>query len=402
MIAAEHKPSGPFVWLLILAILLAGGAAAWAIVYSAPKPQRVKPPVQARLVDVAPLTQEASRPYWLTGGAAMAADSVSLAAQVAGRVAWVNPQAVPGAALARGTVLARLESADFEVQVAQAEAALVQARSELAIEKGQSKLAEEEYAIAASRLSDEERALVLRKPQLAAAQAAVSVAEANLRQARLEQARSELKMPFDGRISQRAVSVGSYITASTAAFELVGTERVWIEVKVPRNFLPWLDASAMATLSVAQGERQARILNVLPDVADADRQARVMLELADPMAAGQTPVLVNDYVDVRLPGRSIAATVIESRLLNDDGSVWVVNDSKLYRRQPEVIFRGREKVWLGSGLQDGDQLLLNRIDSVTEGLLVRTRGSADSEAANSEAAANEAAGSKASGSGAES
>lgn len=375
MTAAEQKTGGKLTWLLVLAILLAGGLAAFTIITSAPKPQRVKPPVQARLVTVAPLTQGESRPYWVTGGVVQAADNVSLAAQVSGRVEWLNPQAVPGATLTKGTVLARLQQADFRLQVAQAEASLTQAKSELAVEKGQGSLAQEEYALAASKLSDDERALVLRKPQLAAAQAAVAMAEANLQQAQLDLARSEVRMPFDGRISSRAVSVGSYLSATTALFDVVGTSRVWIEVKVPRSFLNWLDADAAAPLTMpgwSGDQRAARVLNILPDVADNDRQARVMLELAQPMAAGQPPVLVNDYVDVRLPGREIQAYVLDSQLLNDDGSVWVVNDSKLYRRQPQVIFRGREKVWIGSGFVDGDQLLLSRLDSVTDGMPVRT------------------------------
>lgn len=363
--------------VLAAVILMMGVGGGYYILNSAPKPGRVKAEIPARLVDVTPLKQESSRPYWQTGGVVSAADAVSLAPQVSGRVEWINPLAEPGALLAKGAVLARLEAADFDLQVAQAQAALTQAQADLALEQGQAQLAAEEYAMAASELSEQERALVLRKPQLASAQAAVAVAQANLRQAQLDQSRRELKMPFAGRISSRAVSVGSYVSATTTTFALVGTERVWIEVRIPRTFLTWLDLQGDVPLTMASvaGERTARIVNVLPDVADNDRQARVMLQLNNPMAEGQMAVLVNDYVNVQLPGHAIAATVIESRLLNDDGSVWVVNDNKLYRRTPQVIFRGRERAWLGEGFNSGDQLLLNRIDSVTDGMPVRTRQS---------------------------
>ncbi len=363
-------------WLWGLIILLLGIGSAYFIVTSAPRPARVPPEVKARLVDVEPLQQEMSGPYWQTGGLVSAVDSVSLTAQVSGRIAWVNPDASPGSVLKKGTVLARIEQADYRLLVQQAEAALVQAESELAIEQGQGDLAQEEYSLAASELSRADRELVLRVPQQQAAQAAVQSAAASLEQAKLNLARTEIRMPFDGRISSRAVSVGTYASSGTTLFDVVGTSRVWIEVKVPRHFLAWLNTDAMAELSLPSWDgktRDARILNTLPDVDDGDRMARVLLELEQPLAAGQPSVLVNDYLDVRLPGRAVQAVVVASRLLNDDGSLWVVNNNQLHRRQPQVIFRGREKIWLGSGLESGDQLLKNRIDSATPGMAVRTR-----------------------------
>lgn len=361
-------------WAVV--ILITGALVAYYIMTSAPRPQRMKPQPQARLVDVIPLTQETSRPFWPTGGRVMAVDAVSLVPQVSGRVVWLNPQAVPGAVLSKGTVLVRLEQEDFRLKVKQAGAALVQAESDLAVEQGQGALAAEEYALAASKLSAAERALVMRKPQLAAAEAVVANARAVLAQAQLDLSRSEIRMPFDGQLSSRDVSVGSYATSSSPLFSIIGTQRVWIEVKVPRAFLNWLDHRADVPLTMPGWngqQRIARVLNVLPDVDDADRQARVMLQLEQPLAAGQPLVLVNDYVDVQLPGREMNATVVETRLLNDDGSLWVVNNSSLLRRTPQVLLRGREKAWLGDGLQAGDQLLLNRIDSATSGMPVRVK-----------------------------
>ncbi|MAD45874.1 MAG: hypothetical protein CMI02_06945 [Oceanospirillaceae bacterium] len=362
-------------WLWVIVILLAGGGLAYWIISSAPRPERMPPQEQARLVDVTELQQTKSRPHWSTGGIATAVDSVSLVFQVSGRIDWVNPDAAPGTLLKKGTVLARLEQSDFELQVKQAKASLTQARSDLAVEKGQGDLAEEEYALAAQDLSQDERDLVLRKPQRAAAQAAVANAEAALAQARLALKRSEIRMPFDGRISSRSASVGSYASSGTAIFGVVGTERVWIEVKVPRYFLPWLDTDAPAKVSLPSwlGEqRDAQILNVLPDVDELDRQARVVIELSDPMAAPR--VLVNDYVDVQLPGREVEAYVVASRLLDEDGVVWVVNDHRLRRREPQVMFRGRQNVWLKGGFKAGDAVLKNRIDTATDGMKVRLPG----------------------------
>ena len=97
-----------------------------------------------------------------------AAEQVALAAQVSARVVRLpGPGGAGGADWPKGTLLAQLEKADFEFALQQQQAALAQAEAQLQIEQGQAALAQEEYAIAAQPLSEQERALVLREPQIA-------------------------------------------------------------------------------------------------------------------------------------------------------------------------------------------------------------------------------------------
>jgi hypothetical protein len=51
------------VWLVLLVLIL-GGAAAWVVLKTAPVPTRVKPDVQARLVEVQPPGSGDVRPVW--------------------------------------------------------------------------------------------------------------------------------------------------------------------------------------------------------------------------------------------------------------------------------------------------------------------------------------------------
>lgn len=367
-----QRSKGP---LLVVAVLAIGVVGFNYITASAPKPQRVKPQPVARLVEAGPVTRASSRPYWFSGGEVRAAEQVALAAQVNARVVRLAAQAVPGAQLAQGTVLAQLEQADFEFALQQQQAALAQAEAQLQIEQGQAALAREEYAIAAQQLSEEERALVLRQPQLASARAAVATARANVKQAQLNLARTEIRMPFAGQILARHVSTGSQVGSSTALFDIVRTDHFWVEVKVPRSFLPLLDSQAPALVMPAdadqQVQREARILHVLPGVSDSDRQAVVILQIDNPLQ-GERPVLAGDYVSVQLPGRRFEeAVVIDSRYLQDDGTVWVVQDNQLQQRRPEILFRGREQVWLGDGFNPDDRILYSRVDAAVAGMNVR-------------------------------
>ena len=362
--------------LIVTLVLAAGFLAAWVISTSAPKPQRVKPQPVPRLVETVAVERQTSRPFWPSGGEVRAAEQVALSAQVAARVVRVHEQAIPGAVVRKGTPLVTLESADYELQVRQMQAALAQAKAQQQIEEGQAALAREEYRIAAQELSPAEQALVLREPQQAAAAAAVQTAQANLQQARLNLARTTLVMPFDGQILARQISTGSQVNTSTPLFELVRTDRFWIEVKVPRAFLPLLDRSAPAQVTPpghSQTKREAQVLGVLPGVSSTDRQAVVLLELREPLQ-GDTPVLAGDYVEVMLPGRELTDSVVmPSRYLQDDGSVWVVNNDQLHKRTPQILFRGREQVWLGDGFAAGDRILRSRVDSAVTGMAVRVQ-----------------------------
>lgn len=374
----------------ILAVAIT--TAVW-VVKSAPKPEKVAPQTKARLVEVEPLVSQSSRPTWKAGGQVTASQQVMLKPQVNGRIIDIADAAVPGARLAQGDVLARIDPQDFRLMLEQKQAAYTQALAGLDIEKGQASLAREEYELSEAQLSPQDKALVLRKPQIARAEAAVKTARANLNQARLDLQRSEIRMPFSGQINSRNVSVGSQVSASSDVFDVISTDEFWIEVKIPAAFLPWLDKHHRADVSMPgwRGEtREARVLNVLPAVDSADRQVKLVLAIRDPLALQNSelpPVLLNDFVEVQLFGRELKNSYqIETRHLNDNDEIWVVSaNNELHKRAVTVLYHGREMSWVAvehnieangqainrSGFYTGDRLLISRVDAPVPGYPVR-------------------------------
>jgi membrane fusion protein (multidrug efflux system) len=285
--------------------------------------------------------------------------------------------------LKKGTLLAQLDKTNYQLALREAEAALAQAKAALAIEQGQVSLAQAEYDLSGVELSDSDKSLVLRKPQLQAAEADIAAAHAAVDQAKANLKRTDIRMPFDGQVQSRSLSTGSYATASSVLFSVVSTTEYWIETKVPRSFLEQLDTQYPVTLSHTSWHNKTRladVLNVLPAVDSGDRQARVMLSLKDPLGSSSGPkVLVNDYLNVTLYGRaSDSSYVIARQHLNDNNTVWVVVDNKLALREVEVDYAGRNKAWISAGLKAGDKLLVSKVDAAVPGLLVRI---ADSEGA---------------------
>lgn len=384
-----NRPSSANKFVLILVILLLGAGIAFVIIKTAPKPERNKGDEPIRLVETTQLERSSKAPEWHSGGEVIAKQKTDLTAQVSGAIKWINPEAVPGAQLKKGTVLARIDDADYQLMIEQREASLVKAEADLLIEQGQAAIAQEEYQLASQqvegvRLNEQDVSLVLRKPQIKSAQAALKSAQASLKQAQLDLARSYIRMPFDGTIVAQNVNVGAQVNSSMMVFEVMDNSEFWIEAKISRSFIAWLDKEksiAITSPNWPEGShREAQLLNVLSSVNVTDRQTKVLLSVKDPLAlsdSSQQPVFLNDYLDLTFVGKNIEnAYVVDTSYLKQDSitdadQVWVVNNNKLYKRNVSVRYQGREKAWLTSGIESGDVLLTSSMRSITNGTTVR-------------------------------
>lgn len=390
--------------LLLLIIFLAGLGVSYAIIESAPKPERKQEKKIARLVEVVELQRKSIRPQWLGGGEVSAAQRVQLSAQVSGKIESISKNAIPGAELKKGAVLAQIEQQEFLLQVQQQQAALTQAQASLDLEEGQAQLAKEEYELAINQisrsnnntpsnnrfpnnsssvnngsdsdllaLSEESSALVLRKPQIASAKAGVKTAQANLGLAKLNLQRSHIAMPFNGQIISRMANVGSQVTPSNTLFDLVATNEFWLQVKVPTQFLSLLDTDKAVIIGQGTQQREAKILHSLIEVDAKDRQAKVLISIENPYGSEyDSKLLLGSYVECLLFAKPIDDVyVIENKFIKDDGSAWVVNDNKLYKRELIIAYQDRNKTWVKDGFLAGDKLLSSNIGVVTEGTVVR-------------------------------
>jgi biotin carboxyl carrier protein len=379
---------------MLSGILVVGCTIAFIIFITAPKPQRNNEAKPVRLVDAISLKRSSEGPQWLGGGEVSAAQRVQLSAQVAGRIEKVAANAVPGAQLEKGQLLASIEQKDFQLQVQQQQAAVIQAQANLDLEKGQALLAKEEYELAVrqilgrkgggrenvQQLSAEGNALVLREPQIAAAKAGLKTAHANLALMTLYLERTQIKMPFKGQIVSRSANVGSQVNTNNTLFDLVATDEFWLQVKVPQKFLPLLDTTQTVIIKQGKYQREAKILHSLIEVDARDRQAKVLISISNPLANTTSNgeqfllsrLLLGSYVDCILFAKPIDDVyVIENRYIKEGAYIWVVNDNKLYKRELNIAYQGRDKSWVESGFIDGDLLLTSNLGVVTEGTPVR-------------------------------
>lgn len=407
---------------LVVSVVVLGvgiGVARYMVKNPNTAPRRT-PEKTARLVETIDAVVGSHRAEVWASGEAVPATAVDLRPEVSGRIVWVSPALVPGGRFHEGDEVVRVEARDFELALAQRESEVLQAESEiisarsaltsaereLAIEQGMQAVARREFELLGEEIPEDDRTLVLREPQLqaaeadvesarasiAAAEAALAAAESRLDQAEVDLERTTIRAPFNAVVMEKSADVGDVVGSTTVLAGLLGTDRVWVEVSVPLSELRWIvigpegGPEATITDEAAWGEgvtRTGRVVRVLPEIDAQSRMARVLVEVADPLgigdASGGTPaLLVGSYVRARMQGPVIEGVVRLPRSVVRDGDiVRVMNDrDELELRRVGVVFKEPDHVLVGEGLAEGERVVTTNLTTAVEGMALRVAGQA--------------------------
>ncbi|MFK7843998.1 MAG: efflux RND transporter periplasmic adaptor subunit [Rhodothermales bacterium] len=253
--------------LIVLGILVFVSVVTFLLIALKPEPPRRAPVVQAPLVQTV-LADVRSGALQVAGnGTVRPRAQVNLSPQVAGKIVYVSPALVSGGRVQKGQLLVRIEQADFQNKLRQAEADVAQQAVGLLQAEEESQIAQEEYqrfkqredlrqkispyasvddndyaarligmeasssGSATNAGADEPSSLVLREPQRLAAAAALERAEAMLEDAELSLSRTNIVAPFDGYIRNESIDVGQFVAMGQILAEIHAADEV--EVVVP-------------------------------------------------------------------------------------------------------------------------------------------------------------------------
>ncbi|MDC6353296.1 MULTISPECIES: efflux RND transporter periplasmic adaptor subunit [unclassified Robiginitalea] len=399
--------------LLICLAILGAAALVTVLIYSTePTAQREAATRQtAMLVETLPAEAGTFTPVLSATGTVRAVEDVQLSPLVNGQVIRRDPAFAPGGFVSEGDILLQIQPADFQNTLDLRESELLQARTELNVEMGRQKVAEQDLAlVGGDSLSPEERELVLRKPQLQAVQARIKAAEAAVAQARLNLSRATIRAPFNAHILTQNVTVGSQVTPGDNLGRLVGTEAYWVELTVPVTQLRWLefphDGQEGARVEIRNRSvwddnvmREGRLFQQVGALDAQTRLARVLVRVEDPLARdaepGTPPLMIGSFVDCRIEGRPVENTVRISRdHLRTNQTVWVNEDGKLSVRDVTVVLTDMNHAYISEGLNGNEQVVTTNLSTVSDGIALRTEGgaSADGEGNQPEAEEVSAAG----------
>lgn len=370
-----------------LLILTAGSLVVIALAVNKPtaKPQATAQPAlpEAHVIAITPQTL---RLPVFTQGTVAPRREIDLVTQVGGRITEVGPDFVNGGFFAAGQTLATVEPRDYELTLIQAEARVAQARQELATIRGQARQARREWRDLGNAEAND---LFLKKPQVAAAEAALAAAEAERDQARLNLQRTAIAPLFAGRIRETYVDLGQFVSpgskiariydASTAEVRLPLTDAQAALLDLPLNRAPDTPASPLpVTLrGVIAGQPhvwQAVIRRTEASLDTRSRQYYAVAEIDQPFAShhGQTPIIIGLFVEAEIRGRALPDVIQLPRTAVFGGDqVFVVDaDNIIHQQTAEVISRNDHNIVIRGSFGPDQRLVIDRQNLLTDGIRI--------------------------------
>jgi RND family efflux transporter MFP subunit len=376
--------------VLPIVILVLAGGIAYSIVTTAPQPERHPKPRQPRLVEVVDIDLTKQILTIEAWGQVQPVHQIILRSQVNGNIIAVNPELVPGGRFSKGETILRLDPMDYVLAVRQRQSDLAKARVALVLEEGNQTVAKQEFDLLGETINEQEKALVLRLPQLSAMKADVDAATAALQSAKLALARTVIKAPFDVTVIRHHVDLGTYVTTTSDLVTLAGTKEYWVEIAVPIAQLRWITIPRTpdepgSTVKLSQENvwgkerfRTGRVVRLLTDLEPEGRMARLLVAIQDPLNLqeqnNQLPrVLLGSYLRAEIQGQELDRLAkVDRRWVHDKDTVWLMNkDNVLEIRPVTIAYRGQHEVFISEGLETGDRLVVTDISAPTEGLPLR-------------------------------
>lgn len=381
---------------ILLPIIVIAGASAAAVVTVANRqqPERRPPAIAMTQVSVTPVERTGFTVKVKSRGTVRPRTESTVIPEVSGRVVKLSSNIREGEFFEENDLLLQIDPRDYEAEVAVAAANLAQARSALAEAQARADQARRDW----KRLGEpgEPDDLVLRKPQMAGARAAVTSAQARLAQANLSLERTKILAPYAGRVLERNIDIGQFVSPGNILARIYAVDFVEIRLPLTNRQLEFvtipevyrddtLGIRAPGTpvrLTAKIGSKtyawQGHIVRAEGSIDTQSRQVFVIAQVDDPYGkdpSGRPPLKVGQFVEAEIEGVQLNDVVVIPRsALRAGGEVLVVNEqSRLESRRVDVLWSDEQNVVVGSGLDAGDRLVLTPLGTGMDGVEVKAR-----------------------------
>ncbi|MBR9728816.1 efflux RND transporter periplasmic adaptor subunit [Shewanella intestini] len=310
----------------------------------------------------------------------------SLVTQASGQILSISANFREGGFFNKGEVLVQLDDRDYLAEVKIAQAGLLQAKQGLQEEQARV----DQALIDWKRLGNgrEPTELVLRQPQLAAAQAAMLSNQAQLDKALLALERTKIVAPFDGRILEKSVDVGRVVTTNAQLATIYATDYVEIRLPINNKDLALVDLPEQGKTAVAPVQFESDLIGVQHWQGQLDRtegaidnssqQLYVVAQIDDPFSYQshkQMPLKIGQYLTANIQGKVLTdAIVIPTKSIYQGSYVYVVQAGKLLRTEVSVLWQNSHDAVIASGLNANDDLVLTSLGQVSSGTPVAVAG----------------------------
>jgi RND family efflux transporter MFP subunit len=298
-----------------------------------------------------------------------------LRAEVGGKVIEVSPVLEPGEIIKSQEFVLQIDRTDYQASLANAEAAVEDARLATAVEEANVERALRDWAKLGN--GREPSDLVLRKPQLAAARAREVAAQAAVDKALADLEKTRVVVPYDCRVLTKWIDLGATVVPGSELVEVLSLGPV--DVRLPLSLEDYgflarnedgeiVGETTASALIGGQEQRWTGAVVRSEEVVDrATRSINVVVRFE-----GEDIPPPGLFVDARVKGKSLEGRVVlpRSAMLDAKRVLMVTKDNTLEFREVDVERTEADTVVIRSGLAEGEQVCLTPLSTPVNGMKV--------------------------------
>ena len=398
---------------------------------------KARPSVPASFIEV---SRKTIKPEIIGFGTIKPDLNLQATAEVSGRVTYKHPDLKKGEIFTKDTLLVKIDDKDYLLQLRQAEADVLANKAnlkemELNIENNvlELKLAQEKLkvrkkefsrleklrksgSVSQSKLDAEKQNLLQQQQEvqqqrnkqttlpsdLEVVKAQLAIAESKLEKSQRDLVRTEIRIPFDGRISQVNADADQYVAKGSILFNASGLDKVVVHAQFPidqfrqfaqnfpkekieignkENFSNMTnmlaDFGLTATIQESSGNLPARVAKVERFSDDLDPQSRTIGVTVSVdgnyrnIEPGKKPPLLEGmYIKVRLMGPESDYTVIPRFAIHGQQVYLIGEGDKLERRNIKHFQVSGNLALFNSEINPGERLVTSDIFPVVNGMSI--------------------------------
>lgn len=307
-----------------------------------------------------------------------------ITSEVPGLVTFVSEHLIKGSVIQQDELLIQLDQQPFILDIAQKQSSLDQAKLQFYETKAKARVAKKG---AGKNASD----YALYIPQLRYANSQVKAATAALEYAKKQLEKTSIKAPISGKVIMVKIHTGEYLQATQELAKVYGTETV--EVRLPLN------DHQLSLLGLQYSQQKAEVLNALPRVliknfqddsiiwhgtitrTEGERDENQLLYV---IATVNNSDWENSETRALLPGSFIEAIITGNQKtelhilprssLQAEDKLWTISkENRLSRKAVDVIYRGKDQVYIASGINLGQRIVTGSFSNLVDGLLIEPK-----------------------------
>lgn len=345
-------------WIITLGIFLLVACASEEKVDSSKKGSR-KGRSQARMISVEGYLAEPGQTISSSklAGNLSAYDEVELKTEMAGKLVALKVK--DGAYVKKGSLIAKINDAELQAQLKQANASLELAkqkeiRTKTLFEKQSATQAELETVVAAR----------------ASAEASVALILAQIR-------KTEVIAPFSGTLGILKVSAGEWVTTGTSIATLANVQKLKVSFSLPQRYATSVSKGTKVKINDSErgisAEATVRVLE--PILSQNNRSRIIQAEINNK----DNLFIAGSFVEVTVPieagsEKEVIHVPAEAFTLDDKGPyLFVAEAGKAVKRYVTTGLRTPISISVLDGLNKGDTIIVSGMMSVREGISIQIK-----------------------------